>query len=312
MDIRNTDLNLLPVFEALMRTQSVTRAGRIVGLSQPAMSYALARLRTQFGDPLFLRSGRSMLPTPRAVELAAPISEVLDTVKRRVLTETTFDPKTATREFSVCLTDMGGLVFLPPLLSRLRELAPNATLRSRPSPPHELPAALESGEFDIAIGYFPDLPGSLLQQRLYERNYVCVFRHDHPKIGRRLTLAQYVELDHAAVHTPVRVHELVDRLLARHRLTRRVVLSVPYYIVIPPILEQTDLVATVPGEIGAVFSRFLKIRMLPLPIRIPNVVLRQYWHPRYQHDAANKWLRGVVNDLFAERGGPKAAKPVHT
>jgi DNA-binding transcriptional LysR family regulator len=109
------------------------------------------------------------------------------------------------------------------------------------------------------------------------------------------------------VHTPVRVHELVDRLLAQHRLTRRVVLSVPYYIVIPPILERSDLVATVPAEIAAVFSRFLKIRTLPLPIRIPNVVLRLYWHPRNQHDAANKWLRSVVNDLFAERGAPKAA-----
>jgi DNA-binding transcriptional LysR family regulator len=227
-------------------------------------------------------------------------------VNPTVLAETTFNPATATREFSVCLTDMGGLVFLPPLLSRLRELAPKATLRSRPSLPHELPAALESGEFDIAIGYFPDLPGSLLQQRLYERNYVCAFRHDHPRIGRRLSLAQYVELDHAAVHTPVRVHELVDRMLARHRLSRKVVLSVPYYIVIPPILEQTDLVATVPAEIGVVFSRFVKIRMLPLPIRIPNVVLRQYWHPRYQLDAANKWLRGVVNDLFAERGGSRS------
>ncbi len=309
MDLRNTDLNLLPVFEALLRTQSVTGAGRLIGLSQPAMSYALARLREQFADPLFIRAGRVMLPTPRAQELAVPIAEVLDGLRRRVFANPTFDPALAGRAFTVCLTDVGGLVFLPALLKRLRELAPDTVLHSRQLPALELVAALETGEVDIAIGYFPDLPGSLMQQRLYERSYVCAFREAHPEIGNELTLKQYVALDHAVVRSPVRVHETVDRALARRRMSRRVVLSVPHYIVIPSILEQTDLVSTVPAEIGAVFARFARIRMVPLPVRVPNVVLRQYWHPRYQQDAANRWLRGLVSELFAE---PRGGSPVRS
>lgn len=308
MDLRNIDLNLLPVFEALVRTQSVTRAGRSIGLSQPAMSYALARLREQLGDPLFTRSGRVMLPTPRAIELAVPIAEVLDTLRRRILSNPTFEPANARRTFTVCLTDAGGLVFLPALLGHLRKLAPHIALHSLQLPAHELIAALETGAVDVAIGYFPDLPGSLMQQRLYESSYVCTFREAHPGIGEELTLKQYVALDHAVVRSPVRLHETVDRTLARRRMSRRVVLSVPHYIIIPPLLEQTDLVATVPAEIGEVFARFARVRMVPSPVRVPNVVLRQYWHPRYQQDAANRWLRGLISELFASPSGGSRAK----
>ncbi|MBL8381428.1 MAG: LysR family transcriptional regulator [Burkholderiales bacterium] len=307
MNWQEADLNLLPVFAALLRHGSVTLAGRELGLSQPAMSYALKRLRAQAGDPLFVRSGRAMLPTARAHELAQPVQEVLDTVRRRILGGSGFDPQHAAREFSVALTDLGALVFLPALLAELRARAPRCTLRSVQVSASELEGALESGRVDLAIGYYPDAPQSLYQQRLYERDYVCAFRADHPGIGQRLTLARYLALDHVVVKSPVRVRDAVDRALASRGLARRAVLTLPHYVAVAPILEQSDLVATLPREIAAVFARLARVRAIPAPVRVPNVVLRQYWHRRDQHDAANRWLRERVAARFAESGRAHAA-----
>lgn len=304
MNWQEADLNLLPVFAALMRHGSVTLAGRELGLSQPAMSYALKRLRAQAGDPLFVRSGRAMLPTARALELAHPVEEVLDTVRRRILGGSGFDPQLAAREFSVALTDLGALVFLPSLFAELRAQAPLCTLRSVQVSASELEGALESGHVDLAIGYYPDAPRSLYQQRLYERDYVCAFRADHPGIGRRLTLARYLKLDHVVVKSPVRVQDAVDRALAKSGLARRVVLTMPHYVAVAPVLEQSDLVATLPREVAAVFARLASVRAIPAPLHIPNVVLRQYWHRRASQDPANRWLRAMIARLFAEPAAP--------
>ena len=300
MNITRIDLNLLPVLDALMRTQSVTRAAQTLGLSQSAMSAALGRLRAAFDDPLFVRGARQMLPTPRARRLVVPVREVLERIRRDVLADVGFEPTLAEREFSLCLTDLGGLLFLPRLLAVLGQRAPRITLRTHQMPVTELEAALESGAVDLAIGNYPDLPGSVYQQRLYERSYVCIVRADHPRVGARLNLKQYLALEHAVVRSPVRVHAAVDQALARGGLQRLVVVSVPHYLVIPHVIEKSDLVATVPREAAEVFSLYANIRALELPVRIPRVTLRQHWHRRYHHDADNRWLRGQVTELFAE------------
>ncbi len=300
MDITRIDLNLLPVFDALMTSQSVTRAAQSLGLSQSAMSAALGRLRAAFDDPLFVRGARQMLPTPRARRLIAPVRGVLERIRRDVLADAGFEPALAEREFSLCLTDLGGLLFLPRLLATLRQRAPHVTLRTQQMPVPELEAALESGAVDLAIGNYPDLPGRVYQQRLYERSYVCIVRTDHPRVGTRLNLKQYLALEHAVVRSPVRVHAAVDRALARSGLRRRVVVSVPHYLVIPHLIEKSDLVATVPREFAEVLSLYANVRAIELPVHIPSVTLRQHWHRRHHHDAANRWLRGLVSGLFAE------------
>lgn len=301
MDIREADLNLLPVFDALLRARSVTRAGQMLGLSQPAMSYALSRLRTQFGDPLFVRSGRAMLPTPRARALAKPVAAMLDLTRRQILADTGFDPATAEREFAINLTDVGALVFLPRLQAELRAAAPGCSLRTQYWPANELEAALEDGSVDLAIGYFPGLPGGLYQQRLYERAYVCTFRADHPRIGKRLTLRQYAALDHASVRTASGIQERVERALKQAGLARRVRLTAAQYTTLPPVLATSDLVAILPEEVAQIFAAFVPVRSLPSPVRIPNVALRQYWHRRYHRDAGHRWLRALVARLFVER-----------
>ena len=303
MDITRVDLNLLPVFEALHETQSVTRAAQRLGLSQSAMSAALARLRAALDDPLFVRGARQMLPTPRARELAAPVREVLERMRREVFSGAGFDPARTDREFALCLTDMGAVVFLPRLIAEVRRVAPQARLRSEQVRAAELERALEEGSIDLAIGSYPDLPGSLFQQRLYERGYVCICRADHPSVGARLSLGTYLALEHAIVRSPVRAQEAIDRALGRRGARRRIALSVAHYLALPYVIERTDFLATVPSEIAEVFRRQAAIRILASPVRVPDVTLRQYWHKRYHHDPASRWLRGVVERVFAEPAG---------
>lgn len=300
MDITRVDLNLLPVFEALEQTHSVTRAAHRLGLSQSAMSAALGRLRSVLNDPLFVRGSRQMLPTPRARELSKPVHELLERMRREVFAAARFEPRTTDREFGLCLTDVGGAVFLPRLLCDLRRVAPRARLRSEQVAVGEIERALEEGRVDLALGNFPDLPGSVFQQRLYERSYACICRADHPNVGSRLTLRTYLQLEHAVVRSPVRVHEAIDRALGKRGARRKIALSVPHYLALPYVIEQTDFIATVPREIAEVFGRQAAIRIVNLPLPIPNVTLRQHWHKRYHHDAANRWLRERVARLFAE------------
>ena len=154
---------------------------------------------------------------------------------------------------------------------------------------------------DLAIGYFPDLPGGLYQQRLYERAYVCAFRADHPRIGRRLTLRQYAALDHASVRTASGIQERVERALKQAGLARRVRLTTAQYTSLPPVLAASDLVAILPEEVAQIFAAFVPLRSVPSPVRMPNVALRQYWHRRYHRDAGHRWLRALVARLFVER-----------
>lgn len=300
MDISRVDLNLLPVFEALHETQSVTRAAHRLGLSQSAMSAALARLRAVLDDPLFVRGARQMLPTPRAREIAGPVRDLLERMRREIFAGAGFDPARTEREFAFCLTDVGAAVFLPRLIPELRRAAPRARLRSEQIRVADLERALEEGVVDLALGSYPDLPGSVFQQRLYHRSYVCICRADHPGVGNRLTLKTYLELEHAVVRSPVRLQEAIDRALGKRAARRRIAVSVSHYLALPYLIERTDFIATVPSEIAEVARRQAAIRILASPVRVPDVTLRQHWHKRYHHDAASRWLRGLVERVFSE------------
>ena len=186
MDIRKVDLNLLVVFDMLLRLQSVTRTAEALGMSQPAMSLALNKLRTAFSDPLFVRNSRGLSPTPRAEQLVIPMRHVLDQIKNDVLRQPSFDPATTDRTFTFNMADVGELVFLPRLHAHLRAAAPGANIRTVSTPPAQLEEAMESGEVDLAVGYFPGLKGAAMyQQRLFSHSFVCIVRKDHPVFGVR-------------------------------------------------------------------------------------------------------------------------------
>lgn len=306
MDIRDVDLNLLVVFDALLRTRSVTRAATELGMSQPATSFALNRLRTTLGDPLFIRTSRGIHPTPHAEHLAEPLTEILDSIRGRLLQQPTFEADKAERIITLNMPDIGELVFLPAILKRLALIAPKISIQTINLPDAEIEPALRSGAVDLALGLFPKLQSAALyQQRLFTHSFVCVVRRDHPRIGDRMTRRQFIESDHAVV-AGGHADEALEAELRDQGLARRVVLRVEHFLAVPTILSETELIFTVPYAIGAGLAKLADIKLVPPPFRAKPRVVRQHWHSRFHNDAANRWIRSVVADLFLEKRKRKA------
>lgn len=298
MDISRVDLNLLVVFAALCEHQSVTRAGAAIGLSQPAMSSALSKARILFNDPLFVRTRGGMRPTARAEALAEPVRRVLESVRSEVLQKSHFDPQTSAHTFTLIMPDIGEIAFLPKLLERLRTGAPEAAVRTLAMPPPAIEHALESGAADLAVGLFPDLTkAGFYQQRLFRNSFVCVASADHPRLSEPMTLRRYLALSHAVVRPEGRPHDLFDRELQKLGHVRRVRLEIPHYLSLPEIISGSDLVATLPRDIGLSFVAHGKLRMLDPPVNVTFDV-KQYWHERARKDPVNVWLRQQVHELF--------------
>jgi len=296
------DLNLLAVAIALHDCGSATRAAESLSMSQSAVSMALNRLRAAVGDPLFVRGPAGMTPTPRASRLIASVRPLLAEVQAG-LREEEFEPATTRTTFTFAMSDVGEMVFLPPLLSRVQRLAPNAKLRTVALKPRELERALEHGEVDVAIGYFPDLHGkSFMQQRLFLHHFCCLVSARHPVVTRGLTRESFLELEHAVVYPEGRSQEIFERFLARHRIGRKVVLVTPHFMSLPMIIARSRLIATVPHAIGVFFTRWDEgIRAIPPPFKLPPIVLKQHWHQRYRLDRRHRWLRSQVAELFDEK-----------
>lgn len=302
MNIRNLDLNLLPAFDALLRHQGVSAAARELGMSQPAMSHALARLRAGLGDPLFVRTGRGLKPTARADALGLPVREILARLRDEVLAGGGFVAAGATRGFALCLSDVGSFVLWPRIVASVARAAPGVRLALKSLDSARIAPALEEGAVDLAIGAYPALPDGLFQQRLFERDYVCLVRAGHAFARRKPTLAAFAAAEHVVVDAASRVPERIDALLARRGLERRVAMRLSSYLMLPPLIESGDFVAVVPGQLAEAFAGRSALASTPLPLPVPPVTIRQHWHRRAHADAGNVWLRGVVAGLFAEPG----------
>ena len=300
MDIRRIDLNLLPVLDALLRHRSVSVAARELGLSQPALSGALARLRSLLGDPLFVRTGRGMLPTPRASELAGPVAAILDQVREQVLSSGGFVAAHSRRLFSLCLSDVGSYVLWPRIVQAVRREAPDLTLRLQPLDPGAIAAALEDGAVDLAIGAYPALPDTLYQRRLYERAYVALVRAGHPLAREPLSLEAFARVPHLSVRQASGIQERLDEALAQRGLRRERVLEMPSYLMLPPLLAAGDDLAVLPGQLAEAFAQHGAFRVLPLPLTLPTSVIRIHWHRRFHEDAGNHWLRERIATQCAD------------
>jgi DNA-binding transcriptional LysR family regulator len=292
------DLNLLSVVVALDETRSVTRAAQNLGMSQPGLSSALARLRRHFGDPMFVRTSQGMRPTPRGVSVAEEARAVLQRVHDKVLSGPRFVAEEAATEFRLAMPDVGEMVFLPALMDAFRTLAPQATIRTTSYGPQELELAMETGQVDIALGYFPDLKSSaFFKQRLRMHGFSCLMRTGHPA-AKRLTRALFSELEHVVVEAPTRSQELVENYLDRRNIFRKVRLRSTHYLTLPVIVASSDLVATVPTAVGRVFADLKQIVLVEPPYDIPKFPIQQHWHRRYDQDPRNRWLREQLATLF--------------
>ena len=297
------DLNLLYVLVALDERRSVSGAARKLHRSQPGVSVALGRLRDFFGDPLFVRSGNGMQPTPRATTLIESARAVLARIGSDIVAEPQFDPSRSSRAVTLVLSDVGEVVLLPTLIKRLRELMPDAMVRSVTLPPTEVALQLESGEVDLAIGYFPDLKKySFYQQALYTDTFASLIRSDHRMQADKLSIREYLQLEHAVVRAESRTEEVIESYLARRKIRRQVVLSTPHFASAPIIVAQSDLIVTIPEPLARYFSSVAAgVRVVQLPFDPPRIAIKQFWHRKFHHDARSRWLRALVCELFQER-----------
>jgi len=300
-DINNLDLNLLVVFDALLRERSVTRAGQTLGITQSAMSHSLARLRAFFDDALFIKSYRGVTPTAKAEALAADIHAIIDAVRNRVLSQAQFDAAQARRTFSLCVTDMGELVFIPPLLSRLKEVAPHCSLHTLQVPPQQMEATLASGEADLVLGSVMNAPEGLYQQELFTHPFVTIASVKNPELGDTLSLEQFCRMPHVAITLSSRSRRAYDSVVEDAGIKRNIAFTTPHFLFVPLLLDHhPEFLATVPQSLGSVFARHNLVKVFEPPIALPKFSLRQYWHPRFHQDRAIMWLRGLVKETFLE------------
>jgi len=288
------DLNLLRLLDALLDTGNLTRAGDRLGLSQPAASRALARLRAALGDPLFVRLPQGLKPTPRAQALREPLRRALRDLQQ-ALQPHRFDPASARGAIRIVAPDHEATTLLPALLQRLTRDAPNIDIDLPPRPAEPL-ALLADGTLDLIIGVFPDAPAGFRAQRLYDDDFVCVLRRGHPALrrGAPLSLARYAALPHALISITGSGGGAVDTALAKHGLARRIALRIPHFLAAPLIVAHSDLVLTMPRRLARHLAAAAPLQLIEPPLDLPGFTISQLWHEHQQHDARHRWLRQTV------------------
>ena len=291
-DIRRIDLNLLAAFGALLDERSVTRAAARLSLTQPTVSGMLERLRDAFGDTLFVRTQRGVLPTPFAESLAPRVKQLLADAAA-LLARDPFVPATARGTFSISVNDYMLSALMVPFVRELRRLAPGMRLALRPLVIEGLGPRLASGELDLAVTIpefsWPDAHARLL----YRERYVCAVRARHPLKRRAVSLKDFCRYDHVLVSPTGGAFEgPADAALEKKRLRRHVALSVPSFLILTELLQVDDLIAVVPERL--VRGRARGLRQFPPPLEVPGFDVIAVWHARMHQDPAHKWMRELL------------------
>jgi DNA-binding transcriptional LysR family regulator len=300
MNVQDVDLNLLRAFDAVLQDRSVTVAAARLGLTQPAVSNALARLRALFDDRLFVRTPAGMDATPFARDLGEPVRQALALLDSALAHGPGFDPATSSRVFRFYMSDIGQVEFLPPLVERVQRVAPGLRLEAAALEVEDIGDALAAGTLDLAIGFLPGLGPPVRRRHLFRDPYVCLMRADHPRIDRKLTKRKFLEASHALVPYRGGGHRVIEEALERAGVARRIALRVAHFTVVPMILERTDLILILPSRVARVFERRGKLKSLPVPVPIPTADVGVHWHERYDGDPGNRWLREQLLDLFLQ------------
>ena len=308
MNLRRIDLNLLVIFDALMTERNVTRAARRVGLSQPAFSNALTRLRERLKDELFVRSPQGMRPTPRAVELASEVHDALATIES-ALDPVAFDPKTARRTFTIDTSDYVVTSCFSAIMSHLAREAPGIDLRLLPAG-GRIYERLDAREVDFGIGAYGEVPERFGTVVLDEDEFVVIMRPDHPLARGRLTLERYAAAKHLLVTLRGDARGFVDDILAEHGLTRRIALTVNQFSVAPGIVAESDLVTALPQRIADRYAPLFKLTVRPFPQAAPFVfrAIQLIWHEHFAAHPAHLWFRRALEEVICNCKG-SAAQP---
>ncbi len=293
MNVADLDLNLLVSLDALLETRSVTLAAQRVGLSQPAMSHALARLRTSFGDALLVRSRGQWTLTRRATQLVTPLQDALRGVRAVLAPPQDVVPATMTRTFTLAVADYGEFIVLPRLVAQLAREAPHVQVVSLPWRGQAL-ELLDAGEADVWVGVNPPEAPQLYVQKLLSERYLCAVRRGHPLAKRTMTLKAFVGLKHVQIAPGGKPGGPLDDALAAVGLTRVVAVRVPHFLVAPHLVLKTDMVLTAPARILLPLERRLGLHLFEPPLTLPGFSLVQGWHARDHADPGHQWLRAQL------------------
>lgn len=294
------DLNLLPVFVVLMEERSVTRAAERLGITQPALSNALARLRAMLQDQLFIRERYGIQPTPIALELAPVIAEALAKLDDAVLGQQDFDPAKAERLLTIAPNGYVEFVLVPAIVARLRDVAPGIKLRLTPYGSDLADTGVVSGTTALVLGRITDPPDNLVVQHLMDERLACVVRSDHPEVGDSLSREQFEDMKHVNVLPPGRLRVGLFQALDRQGLKREVAVSVTHFLAVPEMIAVTDYCATLPRLICRHLAHDRRLKILPSPVDLGSFPVEMAWHVRYRHDPAHRWLRSLIADVVRE------------
>src|SRR5688572_3395826 len=294
------DLNLLPVFLALMEERNVTRAAARLGITQPALSNALVRLRDMLQDPLFIRERYGMQPTQKAESLAPGIAAAVASLDELILGQQGFDPAKAERLITIAPNSYVEFVLVPAIVARLMERAPGIRLRLTPYGTDLAETGVISGATAMVLGRIVDPPDNLVVQHLMDESLACVVRADHPQVNKRLSRKQYEQLKHVNVLPAGRLRAGLFQALERQGLRRDVAVSVTHFLAIPEMLAVTDYCTTLPMQICRHLAGDARLKVLPAPVDLGTFPTEMAWHVRYRHDPAHQWLRALVSEVAAE------------
>lgn len=301
MNIRNIDLNLIVILKELIQEKNTVKVGKKLGLSQPAVSNALKRLRHTFQDPLLVRASRGLVPTNRALELEAPINALLKEIEFIFQGQEKFDPKKAKLTFRLSTTDYFEQVVLAKLLAVFEKEAPGCTLIIRPTQGTLPKEELEEGKIDLAIaGFYGELPENFYQQRLFEDDFVCVAKKDNPLFKGQLTLKKYAEAQHILISTQGDMKSKSKEILGKKGFTQKYLAGVSSFTSPGWILTKTDLLLTCPRKLALAYKQFLPVKVQELPFELGKISVIQVWHGRSHSDDAHMWLRDIIHKVCTE------------
>lgn len=300
LNLRQLNLNLLLVFDALMQEQNLSRAAVRLNMSQPAVSNALSRLREQLGEPLFTRTSRGLVPTVQARAMYEPIRQALQLLQTGLGPQAHFDPS-ADHVFKLAMNDYGQAHWLPVLMARIRTIAPQVVLSVHDVPAESIYSALATGNIDVAMDYLYLDHADLRYQPLMQLGLVVVGRKRHPAFKGGLTLARYLRCQHVSIHPRAGRGSPLEIVMGSAKARRDVRLFVPHYLAIPAIVARTDLLGVIPAQLAAEFADTYELEVAPVPVEMGDVQVSMIWHQQRDLSAANRWLREQVQAVVSEQ-----------
>ncbi|MFC6283628.1 MULTISPECIES: LysR family transcriptional regulator [Polaromonas] len=300
MHIKDIDLNLLRLFDAVYRTRNVSRAAELMDLTQPAASQGLTRLRLLIKDPLFVRAGGGVQPTPKADRLADAVRSALATLEQALNESAQFEPLQSRKVFRIHMSDIGEGRFLPALMVALRQLAPGLRIETTPLASGDIAQALDSGRIDFAFGFLPTVKDTQRVQMIRDR-YIVLLREGHPFIRKRRSRQALLDDLHQLEFVAVRTHSDTLRILELMQLEDRLRLTTEHFMVLPSIVKGTDLAVVMPRNIAQIFAADGGYAIIEPPFPLRDFTVSLHWSKRFEADPGNRWLRQTIVDLFSER-----------